>query len=245
MIDPLHQFEIHRLIPLSLFGFDISFTNSALIMLLSTIAISAYLWFSVNPRSLIPSRFQVISESLYQFAATMVRENIGTEGQIFFPFVFSLFLFVLMGNMAGLIPYSFTFTSHIIVTFSMALMVIIMVTIVGFAKHGFHFFRLFFPQGAPIYIAPLLIPVEIMSYLSRPVSLSVRLFANMMAGHVMLKIFAGFVVLLGATNMMPLAILPMSVSVAMMAFEILVAFLQAYVFAILTCIYLNDAIHLH
>lgn len=244
-IDPLHQFEIHPLIPLKLAGWDISFTNSSLFMVLATLVIIAFLGFSVHPKRLIPTRAQVISEALYTFVAGMIKDNVGTAGLRYFPFVFSLFLFILVGNFLGMIPYGFTFTSHLIVTFTLALVVITVVTIIGFARHGLHFLRLFCPKGTPLYIAPLLIPVEILSYLSRPISLSVRLFANMMAGHAMLKIFAGFAVLLATSSLLPLAALPFAVNIAVTGFEFLVALLQAYVFTILTCIYLNDAINLH
>ncbi len=245
MVDPLHQFEIHKIFPLTLGGWDISFTNSSLFMVLATFFVIFLFLFSTQSKSLIPSRLQIISESLYAFIGDMVKENIGPEGQRYIPYILSLFLFILGGNFLGMIPYGFTFTSHIIVTFSMALIVVTIVTIIGFIRHGFHFLRLFCPEGTPLYIAPLLIPVEIMSYLSRPISLGVRLFANMMAGHAMLKIFAGFAVLLATSSFFPLALLPFAVNIAITGFEFLVALLQAYVFTILTCIYLNDAIHLH
>lgn len=244
-IDPLHQFEIHPLIHLNLGGWDISFTNSSLFMMLATFVIIAFLGLSVHPKKLIPGRAQVVSEALYTFVSDVIKENIGPAGAPYFPYVFSLFLFVLVGNFLGMIPYGFTFTSHIIVTFSLALLVITIVTTLGFIRHGFHFFRLFCPKGTPFYIAPLLIPVEIMSYLSRPISLSVRLFANMMAGHAILKIFAGFALILATSSFFPLAALPFTVNIAITGFEFLVALLQAYVFTILTCIYLNDAINLH
>jgi F-type H+-transporting ATPase subunit a len=170
----------------------------------------------------------------------MLRDTVGAEGRAYFPFVFGLFMFILFGNMLGMVPYSFTFTSHIIVTFAMAAVVFIGCTILGFAKHGMHFFSFFVPPGAPVWMWPLLIPIEVISYLSRPVSLSVRLFANMLAGHTLLKVIAGFIALLGVAGVLPLALV-----VALTGLEILIAFLQAYVFTILTCLYINDSLHLH
>lgn len=245
MIDPLHQFMITPLIKLTLAGYDISFTNSALFMVLATVSSIGLMFAATRRAQLVPSRTQFIGESLYRFISNMITDNIGKEGLPYLPYVMSLFLFILMGNFLGMIPYGFTFTSHIIVTFVLAVIVFISVTILGFIKHGTHFFRLFCPEGTPIYIMPLLVPVEIMSYFTRPVSLSVRLFANMMAGHAMLKIFAGFVIILAGTSFFPVAVLPFVVNLAVVGFEFLVAFLQAYVFTVLTCIYLNDAIHLH
>lgn len=245
MVDPLHQFKIHPIIPLELWGWDVSFTNSSLFMVLATLVIALFLYGSVNPRSLVPGRLQVISESLYEFISTMVRENAGKAGLAYFPYVFSLFLFILTGNLLGMIPYSFTFTSHIMTTFTLAALVLVAVTGIGLVRHGFHFFRLFYPKGTPIFIAPLLVPIEIMSYLSRSVSLSVRLFANMIAGHAMLKLFAGFAVAFAGTALFPLALASVALNVAITGFEFLVALLQAYIFTVLTCIYLHDALHLH
>jgi F-type H+-transporting ATPase subunit a len=245
MVDPLHQFMIHPLIPLKIGGWDISFTNSALFMALSTLLIITFLHFSVNPRALVPGRLQVISESLYEFTSSLIRDNAGKAGLAYFPYIFSLFLFILTGNLLGMIPGSFTFTSHIIVTFSLGVLVIASVTIIGFVHHGWRFLRLFFPQNTPLFLIPLLIPIEVISYLTRMVSLSVRLFANMMAGHAMIKIFAGVVVALIGTTLFPVALITLAVNVSITGFEFLVALLQAYVFTILTCIYLNDAINLH
>ena len=182
-----------------------------------------------------------MAEMAYEFVANMVRDNVGTAGRKFFPFVFTLFMFILFGNLLGLLPYSFTFTSHIVVTGTLALVVITLVTAVGIIRHGFHFFSYFVPKGVPAALLPLMIPIEIISYLSRPVSLSIRLFANMMAGHTMLKVFGGFVVVLGFLG----GWAPLAMDVALTAFELLVAGLQAYVFTVLTCIYLSDAVHLH
>jgi F-type H+-transporting ATPase subunit a len=245
MVDPLHQFKIHPLIHLELAGWDISFTNSALFMVLATLVIILFFYFSVNPRTLVPNRLQVISESIYVFISDMIRENAGKAGLPYFPYIFSLFLFILMGNMLGMLPYSFTFTSHIIVTFSLAVLVITSVTFVGFARHGWRFLRLFCPQNTPIFIIPLLVPIEIMSYLTRTVSLSIRLFANMIAGHAMLKLFAGFAIVLAGTAFFPIALASVAINVAITGFEFLIALLQAYIFTILTCIYLHDALNLH
>jgi F-type H+-transporting ATPase subunit a len=244
-MDPLYQFKIKPLISLHIAGYDFSFTNASLFMVLTTLAICLFIHLATRNKRLIPGRLQVSAESLFHFIADMVTTYVGKEGLKFFPYILSMFMFILVGNLIGLIPYAFTFTSHIIITFSLALFVFVGITVAGFVKHGAHFLRIFYPSGIPIYVAPLLIPVEIISYLSRPVSLSVRLFANMVAGHVMLKIFASFAVLLAGTSFIPAAILPTLLNVAITGFELLVAILQAYVFTILTCIYLNDALNLH
>jgi F-type H+-transporting ATPase subunit a len=240
MADPIHQFEIKELIPLEIFETNISYTNSSLFMSLAIIFVTLLLLLSIKNKSLIPSRFQSISEIFYEFIANMVSDNIGDKGRKFFPLIFTLFTFLLFGNMLGMLPYSFTFTSHIIVTFVLAMFIFLLVTLLGIFIHGFKFFGLFVPKGVPMIMLPLMIPIEIISYLSRPISLSVRLFANMMAGHTMLKIFAGFIVPLGIFGVAPLM-----VDVALTALEVLIAFLQAYVFTILTCLYLNEAINLH
>lgn len=247
MIDPLHQFMIKPFYSMSLLGWDVSFTNSALLMMLASVSIILFMHASTRQVAMghVPSRLQMACEMLYEFVTEMIESNSGKAGLVYFPYIFSLFMFVLFGNLLGMVPYSFTFTSHIIVTLTMAFFVVMAVTIIGFAKHGLKFFRLFFPEGTPLFVAPLLVPVEIMSYLSRVVSLSVRLFANMVAGHAMLKIFAGFVVILAGSSFMPLAILPFVVNIAITGFEFLIAVLQAYVFTVLTCIYLNDALNLH
>jgi len=240
MADPIHQFEIKELIPLEIFETNISYTNSSLFMSLAIIFVTLLLLLSIKNKSLIPSRFQSISEIFYEFIANMVSDNIGDKGRKFFPLIFTLFTFLLFGNMLGMLPYSFTFTSHIIVTFVLAMFIFLLVTLLGVFIHGFKFFGLFIPKGVPMLMLPLMIPIEIISYLSRPISLSVRLFANMMAGHTMLKIFAGFIVPLGIFG-----IAPLMVDVALTALEVLIAFLQAYVFTILTCLYLNESINLH
>jgi F-type H+-transporting ATPase subunit a len=237
---PLEQFEIHRLVPLEIGGFDVSFTNSALFMVASLAIGSAYLLLGMRRRAVVPGRLQSLAELTYEFVGGLIRDTIGSEGRRYFPFIFSLFVFILLGNVLGLLPYGFTFTSHIIVTFAMALVVFVGVTILGFVKHGFHFFSFFVPPGVPWVMWFLLVPIEVISYLSRPISLSVRLFANMLAGHTLLKVIAGFVAALGVFGIAPLALL-----VALTGLELVIAFLQAYVFAILTCLYINDAIHLH
>ena len=240
MADPIHQFEIKKIVPLELNNIDISFTNSSMFMILAILVVSIFLILSIKNKKIIPNRFQIISELLYEFIANMINDNIGHKGKKFFPFIFTLFTFILFGNLLGMLPYSFTFTSHIIVTFALAMFIFLFITLIGIFMHGFKFFGLFVPKGVPMLMLPLMIPIEIISYLSRPISLSVRLFANMMAGHTMLKIFASFVFSLGIFGFAPLII-----DVALTALEVLIAILQAYVFTILTCIYLNEAINLH
>jgi F-type H+-transporting ATPase subunit a len=237
---PLKQFEIQTLVPIRIGGIDVSLTNSSLYMTLVIITITLFLTLSMRRRSLVPGRWQSLAEIFYEFIAGMIRDNVGPEGHKYFPFIFTLFMFILFGNLIGLIPYSFTFTSHIIVTFGMAMAVFIGVTIIGFIKHGWRFFGLLLPHGVPWYIAPLLIPIELLSYFTRPVSLSLRLFANMTAGHTMLKVFAGFVAAIGMFGFIPLIFVA-----ALTGLEFLIACLQAYVFTILSCIYLNDALHMH
>ena len=237
---PLSQFEIKTLIPIRLGEADLSFTNSALMMVIALVCISAFLILGMRRGALVPGRWQSMAELSYEFIVNLIRETVGGDGRRYFPFVFALFMFVLFGNLLGLAPYSFTFTSHIIVTLAMAAVVFIGVTILGFIKHGVRFFSFFVPPGVSIAMWPLLIPIEIISYLSRPISLSVRLFANMLAGHTLLKVFAGFVPALGAFGVLPLAFVA-----ALTGLELVIAFLQAYVFAILTCLYINDALHLH
>ena len=210
-------------------------------MVITVLFISLFLTLTVNPRSIVPSRMQLISELCYNFIAQLLNDTVGDQGKRYFPFVFSIFMFVLIGNMVGMIPYQFTFTSHIIVTFALATVVFIGVTILGFVNHGIRFFTFFYIPGVPFCMHPLLIPIEVISYLSRPISLSVRLFANMLAGHTLLKVFAGFVVSMPFFT----GVLPLTFIVALTGLEILIAFLQAYVFAILTCLYINDAYHLH
>lgn len=242
---PLEQFEINPLVPIEIGGVDISFTNSSLVMTITVALGTALLVLGMSRAAVVPGRWQSLAELSYEFVADLIRDTIGTEGRRYFPIVFSLFMFILIGNMIGLLPYSFTFTSHIIVTFALAIVVFIGVTILGFVKHGMHFFSFFVPPGVPVAMWPLLIPIEIISYLSRPISLSVRLFANMLAGHTILKVIAGFVFGLGAITFGIGGVLPLALLVALTGLEIVIAFLQAYVFAILTCLYINDALHMH
>ena len=245
--DPIHQFQIVDLFPVAKIGnTEIVFTNSAAFMFLAVAGLTAFLVAATAGRNLVPTRLQSAAEISYEFVATTVRSTAGSEGMRFFPFVFSIFMFVLALNMLGLIPYAFTVTSHIIITAALAIMVFLTVLIYGLMRHGLHFFNLFVPKGVPVYILPLIVGIEILSFISRPISHSVRLFANMLAGHITLKVFAGFIILMGsAMGAVGWAggVLPFTMIVILMALETLVAFLQAYVFAILTCIYLNDAIH--
>lgn len=241
MADPIHQFQIQKIVPLEIAGVDVSFTNSSLWMMIAVVTSVILMSLATRKTSMVPGRLQVFAEGMYEFVANMIRDNIGSQGRQFFPLIFTVFMVVLMGNMLGMLPYSFTYTSHIAVTMGLALAIFLMVTVLGFVRHGLHFFTLFCPAGVPWALKPLIIPIEILSYLIRPVTLSVRLFANMMAGHLMLKVFAGFSVAMGVG----LGILPMFFNVALIGFEFLIAFLQAYVFTILSCIYLKDAIDLH
>lgn len=241
-IDPMHQFIVQPLVELNVGGIDASFTNSSMWMVIAATVASLFLIFSVGKRSLVPGRLQSISEMAYEFVAGMMSDIVGNHGKAYFPFVFSLFVFILCMNMFGMIPYSFTPTSHIAVTIALAMVVFIGVTLLGIFKHGFRFLTLFVPKGVPAPLYIIIVPIELISYLSRPISLSVRLFANMLAGHTMLKVFAGFIVGLGFIQG---GFLPFAFAVALTGLEVLVAFLQAYVFAVLTCIYLNDALHLH
>ena len=244
---PIHQFEIRDLVPFKLFGIDASFTNSSLYMVLALGIITFFLTSAMRQGSLVPSRMQSMAELVYQFVANTVRENVGEEGMKFFPLVFTLFIFVLVLNLLGMIPIpgvTFTVTSHIIVTAALALLVIGIVVGYGLYAHGLGFFKIFVPSGVPAPMLIMLVPIEIISFISRPISLSVRLFANMLAGHIALKIFAGFIgTLLAAGVWGLLAPLPLALTVALTALEVLVAVLQAYVFAVLTCIYLSDAVH--
>ncbi|MEO3998388.1 F0F1 ATP synthase subunit A [Mesorhizobium sp. CAU 1732] len=243
--DPIHQFQISKLIPIEIGGLDLSFTNSSLFMVATVATAGAFLYLTTSSRGLIPSRAQSVSEMSYEFVANMLRDAAGTQGMKFFPMVFSLFMFVLVANMLGMFPYFFTVTSHIIVTFALAMVVIGTVVIYGFYKHGLKFLKLFVPSGVPAAVLPMVVIIEIISFLSRPVSLSVRLFANMLAGHITLKVFAGFIVSMSSLGALGVggAILPLFMTVALTGLEFLVSFLQAYVFAVLACMYLNDAVH--
>ena len=242
-VDPIHQFLISDIVSFGDGGF--AFTNSSLFMVLTVGLILTYLLVSTSRRAIVPNRAQLVSEMLYEFVANMVRSSAGTAGMKFFPFVFSLFMFVLVANMFGMIPFFFTITSHIIITFALAILVFAVVIIYGFWKNGPKFLKLFVPSGVPAYVLPIVVPIEVVSFLSRPISLSVRLFANILAGHITLKVFAGFIVTLGSLGFLGWlgAILPLIMTVAITALEFLVAALQAYVFAVLTSMYINDAIH--
>ena len=240
--NPMYQFNVYRIGPeIKIGDVDLSFTNASLFMVVSSILIFVIFKIGSKKNSLVPNKIQLLAELSYTFVSKMISDTAGIKAKPYFSFIFSLFMFVLFCNMLGMIPYSFTVTSHIIVTFVLAAFIFIGVTIIGFIKHGFGYLKLFVPSGVPIILLPLIIVIEIISYLSRPISLSVRLFANMMAGHTMMKVFGGFVISLGIVG----GWLPLGFSVALTGLEILVAFLQAYVFAILTCIYLNDALNLH
>lgn len=242
-VDPIHQFQITKIFSLGENG--PALTNSGLFMIIAVILIAGYLILSTQKRALVPNRVQLVSEMLYEFVAGMVTDAAGKAGMKFFPFVFSLFMFVLVANLLGMIPFFFTFTSHIIVTFALAMLVFVTVIVYGFYKNGFKFLKLFVPSGVPGYILPLIVLIEVVSFLSRPISLSVRLFANILAGHITLKVFAGFVVTMGSLGFLGWlgALLPLTMAVGVTALEFLVAALQAYVFALLTSMYLNDAIH--
>ena len=239
-LQPLEQFEIERIVPLHIGKLDVSYTNSALMMTIVVVLITALIMLSTRKAALVPGRWQSITEMFYEFVADMVDTNAGHGARQFFPFVFTLFMFILFSNLLGLVPYSFRVTSHIIVTFALAAIVFVGVTIVGIVKHGFHFLRLFVPEGVPVLLLLLLVPIEPLSYFIRPFTLSIRLFANMLAGHTMLAIFGGF-----AASIWLVALFPLAINVALVGLELLVAVLQAYVFAILTCLYLRDALHLH
>jgi len=244
---PLEQFVVKALgghgvgmtevpVPLPFY----TFTNSALFMTIAVVLVTAFLTLGMRRAALVPSRWQCLAEISYEFIGNMIRDNVGHEGRKYFPFIFTLFMFVFAGNILGMMPYGFTFTSHIVVTFAMAAVVFVGVTLIGFAKHGLHFLSFFLPSGVPMIMAPLLIPIEILSYFTRPVSLALRLFANMTAGHTMLKVFASFIAPLGIVGAIPLLLV-----IGLTGLEFIIAFLQAYVFTILSCVYLNDALHLH
>lgn len=237
---PLAQFEIKKLVDINIAGVDASFTNSSLFMVLTVVTVSLFLIGGMRKSALVPGRWQSMAELSYVFIANMLRDNVGNQGRPYFPFIFCVFMFVLFGNMLGMVPYSFTFTSHIVVTFALAFFIFVGVTLIAIVKHKMRFFSLFLPAGVPIYMAPILVPIELISYLSRPISLAVRLCANMLAGHTLLKVFASFIISMGVAGVLPFAFV-----IALTGLEFLIAFLQAFVFAILTCLYLNDALNLH
>jgi F-type H+-transporting ATPase subunit a len=235
------QFEIKRIVPLELFGWDVSFTNSSLFMVIAMAIIPLFYLVAMNRRALVPGRLQSTAELSYEYVANMVRDIVGEGGMKYFPWIFTIFMFILVLNLLGLVPYSFTVTSHIIVTFAFAAMVWLVVTAIGFINHGPGFLKLFVPSGVPWWLLPIIVVIELISYLIRPISHSVRLFANMMAGHAMLKVFAGFVIGLGLLG----GWAPLVFLVGFTGLELVVAFLQAFIFTVLTCIYLNDAVNMH
>jgi F-type H+-transporting ATPase subunit a len=244
-IDALGQFQLHS--SLGAIGSSVNFTQANLMMVVASLGVFGLLWLGMKPRAMVPGRLQAAAELGYETIMSMCVEQIGHEGKKFFPFVFTLFFFILFGNLLGVFPYFFTFTSHIMVTLALSLTVFILVTAVAIKEHGLHFFSYFVPKGIPVALAPLMVTIEVISYLSRIISLSVRLFANMMAGHVMLEVFGSFIVMLGGLGLLGYfpAALSLGVNTILIGFELLVASLQAYVFAVLTCIYLHDAVHLH
>lgn len=247
-IDPIHQFQLHDLAgPWNIAGHEISFTNSALFMGIAVALVTGTILAAAARGELVPGRLQSIGELWYEFVHNMVKNVLGHEGKAFFPLVFTIFSFVLVANMLGMFPYFFTVTSHVVITATLAVFVVALVVVVGIARHGLGWFKLFVPSGVPMAILPFISLIEVISFLSRPVSLGLRLFGNMLAGHIVLKVFAGFVVLLGSMGFGGIigSIAPLGMAVALTALEFLVAFLQAFVFAILTCVYLNDALHTH
>jgi F-type H+-transporting ATPase subunit a len=238
--NPFHQFEIFPIIPLSIAGHDISFTNSALFMVATVLLIVGFFYSATRHGSLVPGKMQSAAEVMFQFIDNTLLESVGNKGREFFPFVFTVFMFILVLNLFGMMPYSFTVTSHVIITFAIAATIFILVILTGFIKHGLHFLSLFLPKGTPLWLAPILFLIELLSFLSRPISLSIRLAGNMLAGHVLVKVLASFVIMMGIGGLFPMAFM-----MIMIGFEIFVAILQAYIFTILTCVYLNDAINLH
>jgi ATP synthase F0 subcomplex A subunit len=238
---PLDQFKIHKIVDLTLFGYDVSLTNTAVYMLSITALLLVFQHLALKKADVVPNKLQSVLESSFNFINSMVGDNVGKPGLEYAPFIFSLFMFILFANLLGMFPYAFTVTSHIAVTFTIAIILFVLITILGFIKHGTHFFRLFLPEGVPLALAPLIIPIELIAYLVRPLTLSMRLFLNMTAGHIMLKVFAGFSILLGVQ----FALFPALLNVLFIGFEFFVAGLQAFIFTLLTCIYLNDAINLH
>ncbi|WP_341748550.1 F0F1 ATP synthase subunit A [Candidatus Tisiphia endosymbiont of Sialis lutaria] len=238
---PLDQFAIKKIVEINLFGFDISFTNSSLYMVLAGVIVLSYFYLALKAEKIIPSRLQLSAEIIYDIITVTLSQNVGEKGRKFIPLIFTFFMFILLCNLLGILPYGFTVTSHIAVTFALAIMIFFMVTIIGFINHGLHFLSIFLPKGTPIWLAPLMIVIELFAYLARPISLSLRLAANMMAGHVLLKVMAGFIVSL----MIFLKFLPIPLIIILIGFEIFVAILQAYIFTILACVYLNDAVNSH
>ena len=246
MASPLEQFEVHPMVPLTAAGYDLSFTNASLFMVFTLGLVWVFLTFGMRRAALVPGRWQAAVETLHEFVVGMVDENIGPKGMAYVPFIFSLFIFILFANLLGLLPFAFTVTSHLAVTAAFALFIFALCLAIGFWKHGLRFFSLFVPPQTPVVLLPLIVLIEFISYLSRPLTLAVRLFANMTAGHILLKVFAGFIISLGLAGgaFTLLGILPLAMNVALFALELLVSVVQAYVFALLTCVYLNDSINL-
>lgn len=246
MASPLEQFELHKLVTADVMGYDVSFTNSAMFMVATVVLVGLFLVLGMRNAKLVPGRWQTAVESTHEFVVGMVDENIGPNGRKYVPFIFALFMFVLFANLIGLIPFAFTTTSHLAVTFAFASFIFLLCLVIGFARHGFHFFSLFVPPQTPVVLLPLIVLIEMISFLTRPLTLSVRLFANMTAGHILLKVFAGFIISLGLAGGIwsAVAVLPMAMNIALYALELLVSVVQAYVFALLTCVYLNDSINL-
>ena len=246
MANPMHQFEIAPLATFSAGPLDLSFTNSSLWMMIAAFVSVVFFSLAAAPKSIIPGRMQVIAEGAYNFVGDLITDNMGGKGREYFPLVFTLFMFVLMGNVLGMIPYSFTYTSHLAVTAGLALLIFLTVLVIGVIRHGFHFFSLFVPTGVPGWLLPLVVLIEFISFLSRPITLSVRLFANMVAGHVMLKVIAGFCLMMAAAGGFAWlgVVAPIALNTLMIGFEFFIAFIQAYVFAVLTCIYLKDTIEI-
>lgn len=244
MKNPLEQFNIVEFIPLSVAGINIAFTNASLMLILTVAAIASYILLGTNKRSMIPGYWQSSVEMLYIMVESMLEEAVGQDYRKYVPFVFSIFIFILICNLLGMIPHSFSATSHIAITLTLAAITFIIINLVGFWKHGWHYLSLFLPAGIPMIMAPLMIFIELCAYLARPFSLSLRLAANMIAGHIMMKILAGFIVMSGATSVL-LGVAPLTLLTIITGFEIFIALLQAYIFTILTCVYLNDAVNLH
>ena len=244
-MDPIHQFAVQPFVPFHLFGLDVSFTNASLFMLLVVGVVSIVMLIGTSQRSIVPGRLQSAAEMSYEFVASTVKMSAGTEGMKFFPLIFTVFMFILACNLLGLLPFSFSITSQLVITFALAIVVILVVLAVGFSRHGLHFLKLFVPSGVTIWLLPFIVVIEVISFLIRPITLFVRLFANMLAGHITLKVMAGFVAaLLGAgVATWIVAPLPFLANVVLLGFELFVAVLQAYIFTILSCVYLNDAFH--
>lgn len=246
MVDPLSSFEVHKIIDMSLFGLDISMTNSSFFMVIATVCIIGLMLFGTRKSNLIPTKIQLIVEELFSVAGSIVKTNIQNKGIVFFPYMFSLFMFIMFGNILGLFPFAFSFTSQLIVTFGMATIVFIASIIIGFKNQGLRYFRHFCPEGIPIYIAPFFTVIELMSFLFRPISLGVRLFANMVSGHIMIKVMASFALSIAGISMLSyMSIIPIAINALLNIFKLIVCILQAYVFVVLSCIYISESVEGH